>query len=141
MANASVRAPAQTIRLKALSIIANAGIAPHDYFGEVQALQAFVRDNIRYVQDPVDYEYLTTPEKVLEIGQEDCDGKSTLLAALLKSTGHPTRFAAIAFNNEPFSHVLVETKVGNSWISLETIIDKPAGWFPPGVTSKYVKDV
>lgn len=141
LANASIINPAQTIRVKAMDIIKSAGVPPRDYMGEVNALHAFVRDEIRYIQDPLDYELVSTPEKTLELGQEDCDGKSTLLAALLKSTGHPAQFVAVGFDNGPFSHVLVLTRVGRGWIPLETIINKPPGWFPPDTTSKYFLDV
>lgn len=141
----SQRNPEQIVRSKALDLVS--GLPPRKWFAEIDALHRFVRDQIRYVRDPVDYELVQSPEKTLEIRQGDCDDKATLLAALLKSTGHPARFIAVGFNGDAFSHVLVQTKVDSTgrdnddWISLETIIDKPAGWFPPGVTSRYILKV
>lgn len=138
---ASIRAPEQRIRKQALGILANAGIPPRAYVSEAKALHEFVRDKIRYVKDPVGIELVQTPEATLDIGQGDCDDKSTLLAALLEAIGHPARFTVLGFNGAPFSHVMTEARLysRNSlrWIPLETIIQKPAGWFPPGVTSKY----
>jgi len=141
-ARASVRDPRQTVRELALEIVKP--LAERDYGAEIIALHGFVRDNIRYVQDPEDLELVASPEKTLEYGQGDCDDKSTLLGAMLTSLNHPSRFAAIGLNRQPFSHVLVETKINSTgddrrdWLPLETILKVPPGWWPPGVTSKYV---
>jgi transglutaminase-like putative cysteine protease len=108
---------------------------------EITALHEFVRDHIRYTLDPDDMEMLQTPLKTLEIQQGDCDDKSTLLAAMLKAGGHPSRFCAVGMNGEMFSHVLVEARHGDEWIPLETILDVPAGWEPPNITSRYYHKV
>lgn len=135
----AIRAPSQQIRELALNIIA---ALPARSFGrEVARLHAYVRDEIRYVRDPVDLESVATPEKTLALKQGDCDDKSTLLAALLESTGHPARFVTVGFNGAPFSHVYVETKIGESWVSLETIIQRPMGWYPLNATSRYILKV
>lgn len=134
---AAIRSPAQTVREKALQIYTQAGVPPRAYFKELGALHAFVRDKIRYVRDPVGVELVQTPETTLYTGQGDCDDKSTLLAGLLEATGHKARLTAVGFGGNGFSHVLVESKVGDRWIPAETIIQKPLGWFPSGVTDKY----
>jgi hypothetical protein len=139
MARASLKSPDQTIRGMALSI--TQGVEARNYCGELRACQEWVRDKIRYVQDPEDIELVQTPEKTLEFGAGDCDDKSTLLSALLLSIGHPCRFVAVGFEHEPFSHVLVESKLGESWVSCETIVPVQLGWYPPGVTSRYVLKV
>lgn len=97
---------------------------------EVQSLHAFVRDRIRYLQDVNGVETVQTPAKTLEMGVGDCDDKSTLLAALLESIGHPTRFMAIGFEPDVFSHVYVETLVGSTWVPLETTEPVQVGWEP-----------
>lgn len=140
-ARAAVRNPAQIVRQKAESLVES--LPPRKYFAEIRALHEFVRDEIRYLRDPVGIERVATPEATLEIKQGDCDDKATLLAALLDSIGHPSRFVAVAFGDEGFSHVLVETKIANTgndrkdWMPLETIISRPMGWFPQGVTRVY----
>lgn len=134
-ARASVRSPDQVIRNKAEELTRD--LPPRQWFAEIRALHEFVRDQIRYLRDPVGVERVATPEATLMTGQGDCDDKSTLLAALLESIGHPARFVAVGMDGGPFSHVLVETQAGNRWIPLETIINRPAGWFPENVTSAY----
>jgi hypothetical protein len=143
-ARAAVRNPDQIIRSKALDIFMQNSVPPRAWKKEIGALHRFVRDEIRYVRDPVDVELVQTPEATLNIAQGDCDDKSTLLAALLIATGHPTRFVALGLNGGGFSHVLVETKVNHTgqdmrdWVPLETILPKEPGWYPEGVTSRYV---
>lgn len=101
-----------------------------DWTCEAKALHQFVRDGIRYVQDPIDIERLQAPDKTLEISAGDCDDKSILLAALLESIGHPTRFVAIGFEPNVYSHVYVETRIGNEWIPMETTEPVEMGWEP-----------
>lgn len=118
------------IRRKALDLVQNNG--QKAYLDEVRDLHKFVRDRIRYVQDIAGVETVAAPHITLEIGQGDCDDKCVLLASLLESIGHPTRFVALSFSPGRFSHVIVETKVGNRWIPLETTEPVGMGWYPPG---------
>lgn len=139
LARDAIRDPSQKIRNFALQIFAD--LPPRQWAAEVDRLHSFVRDQIRYVRDPVDLELVATPEKTLELRAGDCDDKATLLAALLEATGHPARFLAVGLNGGPFSHVLTQSKIGPHWISLETIIAKPMGWHPQGVTSNYIMGI
>lgn len=140
-ARQSVADPRQIVRTQAERLVS--GLPPRQWFAEIRALHEFVRDDIRYLRDPVNMERVATPEMTLEIGQGDCDDKATLLAALLDSIGHPARFVALAFNGEGFSHVLVETQVQNNrWIPLETILPgKEMGWYPDGNPRRYILKV
>jgi len=124
------------IRELALSLVRD--LPSKDWRGQIHALHQYVRDDIRYVRDIRGIETLATPKITLEIGQGDCDDKATLLAALLESIGHPTRFVALAFSPGKFAHVLVETKVGKIWVPLETTENVNVGWSPPGVINRMV---
>lgn len=141
LAREAVRDPRQYARLKALEIYQRAGIGPKQYAQEARALQVFVQNCIRYVRDPVNVELVQTPEVTLKLSAGDCDDQSTLLAAMLDATGHEARFVAVGMDGGPFSHVLVETKIGDSWVPAETILKKPLGWYPSGVTSRLVRSV
>lgn len=135
----AVRDPAQKIRTLAIHLTHE--LPPRSYQREVKRLHEFVRDEIRYVRDPAGVELVSTPARTLEIRAGDCDDKSVLLAALLESLGHPAQFKVIGLNGGPFSHVFVETKIGHSWVPLETIINRPMGWYPNGITSHYILKV
>ena len=121
-----------TIRELALSLIN--GVPGHkNWVGQVRALHSYVRDNVQYVRDVCGVETIATPLKTLEYMQGDCDDQSVLLASLLESIGHPTRFAAIKLSAlQPFIHVYTETKIGQKWYPLETT-EK----FPPGKPMRY----
>ncbi len=116
------------IRMKAVELVA--ALQQKDFAGEIRVIHSFVRDKIRYVKDVSGVELLHTPEKLLEIGQGDCDDKSMLVAALLESIGHQTRFVAISNAPNKYCHVYVETKYGNSWVSVETTENVSLGWKP-----------
>jgi len=105
--------------------------------GEIGAMFYFVRDQIRYVRDPVGAEAVQLPTVTLEIKSGDCDDKVTLLSALLESCGHPTRFCAVKVDNsDRYSHVFLQTKLGKSWLSLETTEPWPPGQQSPRISGK-----
>jgi len=113
-----------------------------DYLSEVTALHRLVRDDIRYVGDHLTAETLQYPDKTLAIGSGDCDDKSLLLCTLAHCIGYPSRFCAIAVNDEDsFSHVSAQILVnGYGWLNAETIPINDSGkkvdlgWFPPDAT-------
>lgn len=111
------------------------------WLAEVRAIQEFVRDQIRYTRDVRDVETLATPDKTLEFLQGDCDDKSVLVASMLESVGHPTRFVAIGRDPNTFEHVLVETKIGGKWVTVETTEPVQVGWYPAGFPYRLVYNV
>lgn len=147
LARNSLREPDQRVRESALSITSSA----QGWIAQARAIQQWVQDHIRYVQDPYDdqggVELVQSPQKTLDYGAGDCDDQSVLTASLLSSIGHPSRFIALGFRGEELSHVLTQTKVSHSgddrrdWASVETIQCRPLGWFPNGVTSHYILKV
>jgi transglutaminase-like putative cysteine protease len=114
-----------------------------NYLAEVSTLHRLVRDEVRYVRDHLTAELLQYPDKTLLLGSGDCDDKSLLLCTLVHCIGYPSRFCAIAVNDEPeFSHVSAQVLVdGRGWMNAETIpIDDNGtkvelGWFPPDATN------
>ncbi len=131
-----VRQGKQNIALRKKALDLTRGLDQKDWLGEVKRLHRFVRDNIRYIRDIQGIETVATPETTLELGQGDCDDKSVLLATLLATIGHPTRFVAVGFRPRHYAHVYVETKIGNKWIPLETTEPVEVGWSPKGVMSR-----
>lgn len=114
----------------------------YDRAGELASLHAFVRDSIRYTNDPVSMEMVQTPRATLEMGTGDCDDKATLLAALLASIGRRSRFVAVGFTGAGYQHVLVEAfQQGRGWVPLETILPVAAGWGPKNVKRRMVMNV
>lgn len=119
------------IRQTALSIVQD--VPAKNWYREVAKIWTFVKTNIRYTRDVNGVETLQTPDKTLEFGQGDCDDQSILIASLLESIGHPTRFVALGFGPANYQHVFTETKIGNKWIPVETTEDWPLGYIPEHV--------
>lgn len=123
-----------TIRELALKLIEH--LPQKDFLSELNALFNFVKNSIRYVQDINGVETVQTPLKTLDYKQGDCDDKALLLAALLESIGHKTRFYAVGFAPRSISHVLLECFINGEWIALETTEPLAMGWTPPNVKQK-----
>lgn len=118
-----------------------------DYWGEIEALQIFVRDEIRYTHDMLDAETVQDPDYTLDVRSGDCDDKSILFACLANCIGYPTRFCAIAMPSDAdplgqnFSHVSGQALIDQcGWVNAECIpVDEMGtkvdlGWFPPQAT-------
>lgn len=136
---ALVRDSKKNMNVRGLAMRLTGNLQQKNFLGEIKSLHRFVRDNIRYLRDITDVETLQTPEKTIEFGQGDCDDKSTLLAALLESIGHPSRFVAIGKAPGKFTHVYVETLFGNrQWLPLETTEPVEAGWAPKNIRARMI---
>ena len=109
------KAPA--VRELALSLIRD--LPPRAFAQEAALLHKYVQRAIRYAKDVRGVETVQTPIQTLRLKAGDCDDMSTLLATLLESIGHPTRFCAVGYNKHGFSHVAPQTKVGRNWVWLE----------------------
>lgn len=112
-------------------------VSGKNFKGEAAALLRYVQNAIRYTQDPVDVEHLTAPDILLrDVRAGDCDDMSLLLGTLLQAVGHPVRYVAVGFDYDPpgeLTHVFVQTRIGNAWLSLDPSEPYAAGWEPPNV--------
>jgi transglutaminase-like putative cysteine protease len=130
LVNAGKKNP--TVRAKAVALVQY--LPQKDRLGEIRTLFLFVQNNIRYVRDIHNVETLHYAEQVLAQESGDCDDKGILLASMLESIGHPTRFMAVGFKPGEYSHVFVDTRIGaDKWLSLDTTEPQPMGWRPPGI--------
>lgn len=131
-----VKAAKTALPIRELAVSLTNGKRSKDWFGEVEAIHAFVQNKVRYVRDVAGVETVQTPEATLKMGAGDCDDKSVLAAALLESIGHPTRFVAVGFKPDDFVHVYPETRIGTSWVSVETTEPVSVGWQPENIVSR-----
>lgn len=123
------------VRHLAESIIEN--VPDKDFKGELEAIQEWVKANIRYTRDPTYAETLKLPHALLEDRQGDCDDQATLVAALALSIGFKPRFVAVAVDRAgSFDHVYTEVKLGTKWVSVETTEAVPVGWQPDGIKTR-----
>lgn len=118
----------------ARSIVAN--VAGHDYRAEAEAVQEWVKANIRYSRDPVGAELLQTPQVTLRKRQGDCDDHASLVAALLGALGHKMRLVAVGFAPGQYAHVYAEDFLSSQWLPVETTEPWPLGKGPSGIVSR-----
>lgn len=124
------------IRIIAQKAVSN--LPEKNYTAEAKRLHQIIRDNIRYIKDVRGVETIQTPIQTIKLGSGDCDDKSVLVASLLESIGHPTRFVACGFIPESLSHVFVQTKIGPKWVSVETTEKWPLGKSPPNIKTRMI---
>ena len=125
------------VRETAINIIRSAGTAPHDTCGELEALFAFVRDQVRFTGDVAGVETLQAPHYTLSVMAGDCDDRAVLLAALARSVGISAslKFRVIAANPArpgTYSHVYVVANVRGKEFALDpTYSSSRMGWQHP----------
>lgn len=124
--------------IRTLAQILTRSLPDKKYTLEADTIFKYVRDKIRYVRDVNGVETIQTPIQTIKLGSGDCDDKSLLVATMLESIGHPTRFIAVGFRGAGFSHVFAETKIGNKWIALETTQLVPLGRKPKNITKHLI---
>lgn len=124
------------VRATAERIVRDAGASPGS-LAALAALHRFVADRIGYERDPAGIEQLTTPRRTLEKRREDCDGKATLLAALLAAVSHPARVAFRAISTDwrtprRFTHVFNVARLAGRVIPMDaTYPGTQLGWQYP----------
>jgi hypothetical protein len=112
-----------------------------DYACYAKALYTFCRDNIKYVYDPYQVEYLEAPHRILEKGIGDCDSVTPLLVSMWESIGLKAQFVTIkadATRPDEFSHVYCRVEIPNvGWVVGDpTMPNKDFGWEPQGAFFK-----
>jgi hypothetical protein len=63
---------------------------PAGDFKQARRIYEFVRDEIRYIHDPLGVEEIQSPQTTIKLGSGDCDDKALLLASLLMAIGFET---------------------------------------------------
>lgn len=111
MAHGQYGAKSAIIREHALKIIHAARLADRDYYGMIQAIGKWVRDNVRYVLDTVGQETISHPEYLLQTLGGDCDDVTTLLIALLGSVGIDAWPVVVGTAPGMYEHVYAEARV------------------------------
>lgn len=120
-------------RIRAQAESLTGGCAPRDAQCEVTQLFEFVRDQIRFVEDPIDTERIADAWRTLEKQSGDCVDKAILLASLLGSIGYQSEFIAQSWDGDlenGFDHVRLRVLMPNGWpLELDPTNERaPAGW-------------
>lgn len=133
-----VRQYKRDAHIRATAAMAVQSIPLKSWRVEAKALFEFVRQHIRYTLDTVGHELIQTPDRLLDTRAGDCDDMAVLLASLLESIGHPTRFVAIGMQPGELTHVFVETKIGDVWVAADPTEQCAFGWSPEFFADRHI---
>lgn len=89
------------------------------------ALHKYVRDGVRFVEEPI--ETFAAARQTLTWQLGDCDCSSLALYALLRSIGYTCRFETLG---TPATHVAVQVFLNGAWHWLETTVAAEPGEHP-----------
>jgi transglutaminase-like putative cysteine protease len=106
----------------AISVVRDAGALPHDHLAEAGAIFRFVRDRVRFTDDPIGIEKIQGARYTLHVMAGDCDDRATLIATMLRAIGISSRFRVVAANPRvpgAFSHVYVVATIDGHDVPLD----------------------
>ncbi len=111
-------------------------IGERDWEGEVRAIFALVRDQVRYTRDTYGAELYQSPNRILQFGIGDCDDGVVVLASMLQSVGYPvklrvTRSKGASDWDHIYLLVAVPPRKSARWVALDPSMNKPPGWQVP----------
>lgn len=85
----------------------------------------FVKDNIRYIEDPADWQFIKTPAATWADGYSDCKGYSIFIASLLYNSGINFSFRFTSYDNSNIpTHVYIVVKNEGREIILDCVLDQ-----------------
>lgn len=110
-----------------------ANLESGDYSSEVLAIYYWCHQNIRYMRDIDNVEFLKTPAQVVATSTGDCDDMACLLAAMLIACGNQVRFVIVDLGPKKpvpvYTHVFVQcyNPPGKCWITIDPVSGIKAG--------------
>jgi predicted transglutaminase-like cysteine proteinase len=98
------------------------GLESGDYGSEINAINNWVDQNIRYMRDIQDVEFLKEPGALLRARTGDCDDIATLIAAMLLACGNECVFSLVAFKGQEMpSHVFCCVKTADGLYACDPV--------------------
>lgn len=96
---------------------------------QIDAVANFVRNRLRFVQDPAGTEYVIRPTTLLgKIEQQgyafgDCDDHVLLLNSMLRSLGFDTKVVGVKlYARDRYDHVISMIWDGRQWVDVDTTV-------------------
>ena len=94
---------------------------------ELAALYVWVRENIRYRNDPHGLEWVQSPKRTLIELAGDCDDMAVLLGAGAIALGRPIRFEIVGPAPGAYRHTYVQAQLPDGrWVTLDPVLEPPA---------------
>jgi len=121
-------------------------VQPKDYLGEILAIQNFVAERVRYVNDPLHVELVKDPQRLVEevdyygTALGDCDELAAMVACCLLQVGRVCEFVVVGFGGPgEYSHVFVRVLEPRSqqWIVCDIVAGTDVRGMLDSVTTWY----
>lgn len=108
-------------------------IGERDHKGELGAIFADVRKNVRYTWDPKTYDAFQEPRRTLELQAGDCDDSAALICSMAMSVGYATKLRVVQTTGEAtYNHIYpLALMPGGDWVCMDASMPKPFGWEVP----------
>jgi transglutaminase-like putative cysteine protease len=118
----------QDLEVRRLCEVICEDLAQGDYAGECLAIYYWVCQNIRYMRDIHDVEFVKEPGQLIKTRAGDCDDMATLLAAMLMAMGNTCDFVLAHFHGDATpSHVYVRVHSPSGPIVLDPVANRDTG--------------
>lgn len=96
-----------------------------DYAGEVLAIYYWVCQNIRYMRDIHDVEFVKEPRQIVATRSGDCDDMATLLAAMVMASGNTCEFLLASYApSQPPTHVFLRVNTPSGPMVLDPVANR-----------------
>ena len=119
------------IREIAIKVITAADIPWTDYPDVIATIARWVRQNVRFVEDPKRTDVIFPPLQVLDLGGADCEDQTTLAASLLGSIGLPVNIVIVSKTGDVWDHIFLRAfyppDSPTNGLSVDTTIFPPSG--------------
>ncbi len=89
---------------------------------DAQAIFDFVKNNFRFVNDPIGTQALRPVRETLNLRAGNCANFSMLVAALGETVGYRSRFVTVAADPadpSQFSHIYPELEINGEWLAVD----------------------
>lgn len=135
----------QNPRVRTIATRVVAGLPWKNHEVEAGAIFSWIKQNIRFVNDPDGSEMLQDVEAILNYKSADCDDLTILGASLLGCIGIPSRIVVIAGDPrapQAFSHIYLQAWCKTKWVGFDTsVVGSTIGWEPPTFTRKKIIEI
>ena len=110
-----------------------------DYASECLACYYWVCQNIRYMRDIYNVEFVKEPRQIMATKSGDCDDMATLLASMLLTSGNSCSFVLACFDGSGIpSHVYVEVDTPTGPVPLDPVANRITADMAKRVTSRSI---
>jgi hypothetical protein len=111
------------VRQKATEIIKDAGVKDRDTLGIIKAIYNYLQDNVAYVEDPKDVEFMQRTRRLLgKTKAGDCDDFTIAGASLLLSLNIDVKLKVVGTESTSyFNHIYLLVKHNSDWIAFDPI--------------------